>query len=176
SHTTSEYSKYQDICSKMNSEHFTNQTDQGTSGITRNEQILIAHVVLSLIPSLIAIPIGIFLPRFARKIIPSAWFHLHWILQVIFSTIPIIVGFTIVHHFMEKSHYNWADTPHSAFGHILAFLMAFEVIFGAVYSTKCHVNKLRIVHNASNNFFRHRTMGNCSTLDLAFHCMGCTAY
>ncbi|RIB22026.1 hypothetical protein C2G38_2033927 [Gigaspora rosea] len=130
----------------MSSEHFTNQTDQGTSGITRNEQILIAHVVLSLIPSLIAIPIGICLPCFARKIIPSAWFHLHWILQVIFSTIPIIVGFTIVHHFMEKSHYNWADKPHSAFGHILAFLMAFEVIFGAVYTTKCHVNKLRIVH------------------------------
>ncbi|CAG8759780.1 22114_t:CDS:2 [Gigaspora rosea] len=161
----------------MSSEHFTNQTDQGTSGITRNEQILIAHVVLSLIPSLIAIPIGICLPCFARKIIPSAWFHLHWILQVIFSTIPIIVGFTIVHHFMEKSHYNWADKPHS-----VPFLMAFEVIFGAVYTTKCHVNKLRIVHKlldtyygASNNFFRHRTLGNCSILDLAFHCMGCIA-
>ncbi|CAG8575022.1 4525_t:CDS:2, partial [Dentiscutata heterogama] len=149
-HITSRLSKYQSICLSMG----TNQTDQSSSsGMTRNEQIFIAHVVLSIIPCLITIPLGIFIARFCRKIIPSVWFHLHWTLQVIFSTIPVIVGFVIVHHFMEKSHFNWADTPHSVVGHILTFVMAFELIFGVVYTcfSKCHVRKLRIVHNYTGN-------------------------
>ncbi|CAG8809282.1 17731_t:CDS:2, partial [Dentiscutata erythropus] len=106
--------------------------------------------VLSIIPCLIIIPLGIFIAHFCRKIIPSVWFHLHWTLQVFLSTIPIIVGFAIVHpSFMEKSHFNWADTPHMIVGHILAFAMAFELIFGVVYTciSKCHVKTLSIVHN-----------------------------
>ncbi|CAG8680733.1 12751_t:CDS:2 [Cetraspora pellucida] len=160
----------------------TNQTGSSVSGLTRNEQILIAHVVLSLIPCLITIPLGIFIARFLRKIIPSAWFHLHWILQVVFSTIPTIVGFVIVHHFMEKSHFNWADVPHSAVGHVLTFAIVFEVIFGALYTTKCHVNKLRIVHKllytyscASRNCAWYYSMGSVKYLALSFLCMDCAA-
>ncbi|CAG8551193.1 5494_t:CDS:2, partial [Racocetra persica] len=131
----------------MDTMNHTDSSSSPSSGLTRNEQILIAHVVLSLIPCLITIPLGIFIARFLRRI--SLWFHLHWILQVIFSTIPIIVGFVIVHHFMDKSHFNWADVPHSAVGHIITFVMVFEVIFGVVYNfvDRLHLNKLRILHN-----------------------------
>ncbi|CAG8524186.1 4652_t:CDS:2 [Ambispora gerdemannii] len=101
-------------------------------GLTRNQKLAIAHGSLMCGAWLITMPIGIFMARFARKLLPNAWFNLHWSIQVFGTTTLAILAYILI-QLQDKVWESKYVKTHRVLGNIIFFGLLGQMVLGMIH-------------------------------------------